>query len=895
MSFDIRDHLSLLTIVKETSLEYHCLCPDCGDGGFKIDKKTGKYGTFKCGCMDAPGGKQRIIDVISPPTWKKTTRPEGKKIFTYHHLVNDRVEDLVQVVRQDDGQGNKTFYQQHRSKDQWVRSLPDAIKADIHLYQIFNPVNRAARGKLIFLVEGEGVADALLAAGIPATTSIGGTNSWRQYGYPKYLEDLKGYQVVLCPDRDAAGLRHCEKIEADLKAHGIEIAGWCYAFPQSYLWQRLPKSGGADLADWIDDGATCAQILAAVEAKRSLMLPATPADRSQLLTLNQVRQQLERLITESVTQADIDIQIADLVRASGHQHSIIYRIFQSLVSDADLRTATQGAADDLEHLRTIQRLKLPIEHGLHGDVGRLASQIQQVAEAMPTAPEFLVTTLIPVLATAMGTAQILIIHDTAGYTAQPIFRTIIVAPTGTKKTPAQSVILKPLAILEESAAKDYAAQIASYSQEHREWLKTSRGDKDPGPEPKRPIRQRYITQDSTLAARIQIHSENPRGLLLYKDEASAFITERGRFTSGKGDGGEFEADLSEFNGGAVVSDRKGDGSIFMAKTAINRVGATQYSTLQRLMGGHNDDCGEFARYLFCAAEAPPSKIDLTKDVGDIGLTSTIMRLFDALYNLPEQIYRLSPEAKTGFQNYQHELIDRQIVEDHPSLQSAYPKFETYFVRFILWLHLVNAALAGQAPEPLVDGYTVELARQWTEYFIGQFKLVLAINSPQQELTGDLLRVHKYLKRKGKPLNVRAIQGGRLFDRSTDKTKRRVPYLKELLSTLVEQGWLDQQDGLYFLSTPNLSPSVEQNVERPAQQNPDVERNVEQMLSSSQPTQRYEEQVLSGFAEQNAEQLSSRLSREILSNGNGHHLTANVEPLSACESAQLQGGSHHADP
>ncbi|MGB3312322.1 MAG: DUF3987 domain-containing protein [Nodosilinea sp.] len=879
MSFNILEHLSSLTIVKETPCEYHCKCPVCGDGGFKIDKRTGKYDTFKCGCKDAPGGKQRVIDAISPPAWKKPTRSAGKKIFTYYHLINGRAEGLVQVVRQDDGQGNRTFYQQYQTRDRWVRKLTDAIKAKIHLYQIFNLVNRAAQGKQIFLVEGEGVVDALLALGIPATTAIGGAKKWRLYGYPNYLKDLEGYRVVLCPDRDTAGMEHCEEIETDLKAHGLGIDGWCYAFPKTSLWQRLPKSGGADLADWIDDGATRDEILAAVEAKRSQMLPAAPADRSQLLTLNQVRQQLERLITESVTQADTDIQIADLVRASGHQHSVIYRIYQSLVSDADLHTATQGAADDLEQLRTIQRLKLSIEHGLHGDGGRLASQIQQVAEAMPTAPEFLVTTLIPVLATAMGTAQILIIHDTAGYTAQPIFRIIIVAPTGTKKTPAQSVILKPLTILEESAANDYAAQIANYDQEHREWLKTSRGDKDPGPEPKKPIRQRYITQDSTLAARIQIHSENPRGLLLYKDEASAFITERGRFTSGKGDGGEFEADLSEFNGGAVMIDRKGDGSVFMAKTAINRVGATQYSTLQRLMGGHNDDCGEFARYLFCAAEAPPSKIDLDKDVGDIGLTSTVMSLFDALYKLPEQSYRLSPEAKTGFQNYQHELTERQIAEDHPSLQSAYPKFETYFGRFILWLHLVNAALADQTPESVVDGYTVELARQWTEYFIGQFKLVLAINSPQQELTGDLLRVHKYLKRKGKPLNVRAIQGGRLFDRSTDKTKRRVPYLKELLSTLVEQGWLDQQDGLYSLSTPNLSPSVEQNVERSAQHLGFVEQNVEQMLSSSQSTQRYEEQVLSGFAEQNAEQLISLLSREILSNGNEHHLTAKVEPPS----------------
>ncbi|PSN19379.1 hypothetical protein C7271_07570, partial [filamentous cyanobacterium CCP5] len=97
---------------------------------------------------------------------------------------------------------------------------------------------------------------------------------WKQYSYPNYLEDLKPYQVVLCPDRDEPGVKHCEEIEADLIDHGIPVAGWLYAFPDSYLWQRLPKSGGADVADWIADGATRDDILGAVEARR--VAPVSP-------------------------------------------------------------------------------------------------------------------------------------------------------------------------------------------------------------------------------------------------------------------------------------------------------------------------------------------------------------------------------------------------------------------------------------------------------------------------------------------------------------------------------------------------------------------------------------------------------------------------------------------
>jgi putative DNA primase/helicase len=49
--FQILNYLDRLNVVKETSSEYHCTCPVCGDGGFKVNKKNGSYQAFKCGCQ----------------------------------------------------------------------------------------------------------------------------------------------------------------------------------------------------------------------------------------------------------------------------------------------------------------------------------------------------------------------------------------------------------------------------------------------------------------------------------------------------------------------------------------------------------------------------------------------------------------------------------------------------------------------------------------------------------------------------------------------------------------------------------------------------------------------------------------------------------------------------
>lgn len=63
-SFKILDHLDRLNVVKETSSEYHCTCPVCGDGGFKVNKKNGKYQGFKCGC-----DVKEIREVVRP--WRE--------------------------------------------------------------------------------------------------------------------------------------------------------------------------------------------------------------------------------------------------------------------------------------------------------------------------------------------------------------------------------------------------------------------------------------------------------------------------------------------------------------------------------------------------------------------------------------------------------------------------------------------------------------------------------------------------------------------------------------------------------------------------------------------------------------------------------------------------------
>lgn len=193
---------------------------------------------------------------------QKPIRPKSKQEF-YYPAANG--QNLVKVTRIDKGESSKSFFQSRAHGTGWVKGLTDEVKSQLHLYRITDAINQSAIANQnpILIVEGEGKVDLLLKMGIAATCSIGGARAWRRYGYPNYLEDLAGANVVLCPDRDQAGLKHCEDIALD-----FPDAKWLYAYPDSPLWERVPDKGGLDIADWISDGVTREEILGAIGEKR---------------------------------------------------------------------------------------------------------------------------------------------------------------------------------------------------------------------------------------------------------------------------------------------------------------------------------------------------------------------------------------------------------------------------------------------------------------------------------------------------------------------------------------------------------------------------------------------------------------------------------------------------
>jgi putative DNA primase/helicase len=163
----------------------------------------------------------------------------GESAATYDY-VDEAGQLLFQVCRF----VPKTFRQRRPNGPGWLWDLNGVRRVLYRLPVLFEAVTNKLP---ILITEGEKDVDALVKLNFAATTNPGGAGKW----HSGYNEFLRGADVILIPDNDAAGREHMQAVAGEL--NGVAKSVRILTLPE------LPEKG--DVSDWLANGGNAASFV----------------------------------------------------------------------------------------------------------------------------------------------------------------------------------------------------------------------------------------------------------------------------------------------------------------------------------------------------------------------------------------------------------------------------------------------------------------------------------------------------------------------------------------------------------------------------------------------------------------------------------------------------------
>lgn len=359
--------------------------------------------------------------------------------------------------------------------------------------------------------------------------------------------------------------------------------------------------------------------------------------------------------------------------------------------------------------------------------------VREVAQAKHAPLDYAAAPLLAIAGGAIGASRALTIKP--GWSERPCLWCAVVAPPGSAKTPA---------------IKDAALPV--YEEQGR-LLGNWRRLREESPALKEPA---CCIGDITTEALVGVLQGNPRGVVMIRDELTAWAASMDQYKSG-GRGADRQVWLQSWSGEPISVHRKlqEDGSQFVAHPFIGIAGGLPPSSLSRLCGGVQDD-GFLDRILFAFPEPVPVAGEDWRCVTEEAARSwaeTLRWLWDLAMQADGDRVRpyflhLDSSGRTAWEQFTASLAAEMNREDFPEhLRGPWAKLRGYGARLALIVHCLRCA-AGECAHDHVDGASVLRAAKLVGYFGAHARKVYQTFDAEPDIA-ECKRVLRWLARTGK--------------------------------------------------------------------------------------------------------------------------------------------------
>ncbi len=397
------------------------------------------------------------------------------------------------------------------------------------------------------------------------------------------------------------------------------------------------------------------------------------------------------------------------------------------------------------------------------------------AAAMRCDASYAALPLLAVVASAIGTTRQLRLKRS--WAVLPILWTATVGESGTLKTPPFKAAVRALrkrqsrAMQEhQEAERKYRIDFANYEKALAAWKRSKNAFEVPPDEPEPPVAVRYVVSDCTVESLAPILLNNPRGVLMARDELAGWFGSFDKY-SGGGKAGNADAAhwLSMHNGESIIVDRKTGmpRTVYVPLAAACVTGGIQPKILLKALGQDRREDGMLARILPAWPPRRPKR--WTDDDVPERVDKAIARLLDRLHELTHETdeddelqpatVELEPEAKklwVSFYNT-HGAEQADMIGD---IAAAWSKLEEYAPRFALVFHFVRWAAFDTtlADEWKVDAASMRAGIELVEWFKRETRRVYAMLGEDDE-GRENRRLAEWIERKGGVVTARDVSQG----------------------------------------------------------------------------------------------------------------------------------------
>lgn len=605
------------------------------------------------------------------------------------HQAQKPARRLVKAYPYHDAAGNLVYESCRYDPKSFAQRRPDGKGgyhwnldgADPLPYRLPELLAALEAGKMVVICEGEKDCDRLHGLGITATTNSAGAGKWTDK-HSAYFP--AGAKVLILPDNDAPGRNHAQAVARALYDRGcivrvVELPG-------------LPEKG--DVSDWLDAGHTKAELSEMAKAA-PIWTPETAPEVAE-----------EPAADESADDWPEPLPLAspELPPVAPMTPEMLPEPFRAWLADI------------------ARRMQCPLDFVAVGAIVAASSVIGAGCGIRPKIRDDW-----EVICNLWG-----------GPVARPSMM----------KTPSLAEVIKILARMEAEEAESFEelkrfhdagaeALKAKKDALKSEMLAAAKGKKtaramdiiqadmasmDPGDEV---TRRRFKTNDATVEKLGELLNQNPRGLLVFRDELTGLLLSWDR-EDRQSDRAFF---LEAWNGsGSFTTDRIGRGTVDIKNTCLSILGGIQPGKLQAYLfqaAANLTNDGMVQRFQLLVYPDEPAGWKLIDDSPDRPARDRATVIFRALAEMDfrqagaegeddeRPFFHFDNAAQGLFYEWLTELEGKIKSEENPLLCEHFAKYRSLMPSLALVFHLIGVA-GGASPGPVTAG-AAAMAADWVDY------------------------------------------------------------------------------------------------------------------------------------------------------------------------------------